>query len=50
MLLVVIVAMGLLMGAAIHTTLPVFLAASTGIALWLLAFGTREGIARARRN
>lgn len=50
MLLVVIVAMGLLMGAAVHTSLPVFLAASAAITLWLLAFGAREGIARTKRN
>ncbi|GAA2152973.1 hypothetical protein GCM10009760_50260 [Kitasatospora kazusensis] len=50
MLLVVIVAMGLLAGAAIHTSLPVFLTASAAIALWLLAFGAREGLARTRRH
>ncbi|MDH6574916.1 hypothetical protein [Kitasatospora sp. MAP5-34] len=50
MLLAVIIAMGLLMGAAVHTTLPVFLTASAAIALWLLAFGAREGLARIRHN
>lgn len=55
MLLVVIIAMGLLAGAAIHTSLPVFLTASAAITAWLLAFGVREHLsrsrlARARRN
>ncbi|MEU2628235.1 hypothetical protein [Kitasatospora sp. NPDC007106] len=49
-LLIVIVAMGLLAGAAIHTSMPVFLTASAAIALWLLAFGARERIARARHR
>ncbi|MGK4583540.1 hypothetical protein [Kitasatospora sp. HPMI-4] len=48
MLLAVIVAMGLLAGAAIHTSLPVFLTASAAIAAWLLAFAARERLARAR--
>lgn len=49
-LLIVIVAMGLLAGAAIHSTLPVFLAASAAITLWMLAFAARERLARARRH
>lgn len=49
-LLVVIAAMGLLMGAATHTSLPVFLTATAVIAAWLLTFGAREGIARAKRR
>ncbi|WP_035803161.1 hypothetical protein [Kitasatospora mediocidica] len=49
-LLAVIAVMGVLMGAASHTTLPVFLAASAAITAWLLAFGVREGVARARRH
>ncbi|MEV8093339.1 hypothetical protein [Kitasatospora sp. NPDC085879] len=49
-LLIVIVAMSLLAGAAIHTSMPVFLAASAAIALWLLAFGARERIARVRHR
>ncbi|GAA4997429.1 hypothetical protein [Kitasatospora paranensis] len=49
-LLIIVVAMGLLAGAAIHTSLPVFLAAAAGIALWLAAFGARERLARARRH
>ncbi|GJF28640.1 hypothetical protein KNE206_13400 [Kitasatospora sp. NE20-6] len=49
-LLIIVVAMGLLAGAAIHATLPVFLAAATAIGLWLLAFGARERLARARHR
>ncbi|MFC8449431.1 hypothetical protein [Kitasatospora sp. NPDC057223] len=45
-----LVAMGILIGAAAHTTLPVFLTASAAIALWLLAFGAREGLTRLRRR
>lgn len=49
-LLAVIVVMGVLMGAAAHLTLPVFLAAAGAITAWLLAFGLREGLTRARRR
>ena len=49
-LLTALVAMGILIGAAAHTTMPVFLAASAAITLWLLAFGAREGITRLRRH
>jgi type IV secretory pathway TrbD component len=49
-LLVVLAALALLLGAALHISLPVFLAASAGIAVWLLAFGARESIARAKRR
>ncbi|WP_354640098.1 hypothetical protein [Kitasatospora camelliae] len=49
MFLVVIALMGLLAGAAIHTSLPVFLAAAAAIGGWLLAFGAREHLTRARR-
>ncbi|MFD9125456.1 hypothetical protein [Kitasatospora sp. NPDC059571] len=49
-LLITVVAMGLLAGAAIHTSLPVFLTVCAGVALWLAAFGARERLARARRN
>ncbi|MEU3568723.1 hypothetical protein AB0E96_09895 [Kitasatospora sp. NPDC036755] len=45
-----LVAMGVLIGTAAHTSLPVFLAASAGIAAWLLAFGAREGIAHLRNR
>ncbi|MCX5213176.1 hypothetical protein OG689_28585 [Kitasatospora sp. NBC_00240] len=47
-LLALLVAMGLLAGAAVHTSMSVFLTASAAIALWLLAFGAREGLARRR--
>ncbi|MFF4378786.1 hypothetical protein ACIQI7_11020 [Kitasatospora sp. NPDC092039] len=45
-----LVAMGILIGTAAHTSLPVFLAASAGITAWLLAFGAREGISRLRHR
>ncbi|WP_188300356.1 hypothetical protein [Streptomyces sp. CBMA156] len=45
-----LVAMGVLIGTAAHTPLPVFLAASAGITAWLLAFGAREGIAHLRHR
>ncbi|MDH6114926.1 hypothetical protein P3T36_001275 [Kitasatospora sp. MAP12-15] len=49
-LLAVIAVMGVLMGAATHTSLPVFLAAAAAISAWLLGFTIREGAARARRQ
>ncbi|MEU8511479.1 hypothetical protein AB0C76_07835 [Kitasatospora sp. NPDC048722] len=49
-LLSALVAMGVLIGAAAHTSLPVFLTASAAITAWLLAFGAREGIARLRQH
>ncbi|MFE2720861.1 hypothetical protein [Kitasatospora sp. NPDC059327] len=49
-LLTALVAMGVLVGAAAHTSLPVFLAASAAITAWLLAFGAREGLARLRHR
>ncbi|MDH6132011.1 hypothetical protein P3T37_001396 [Kitasatospora sp. MAA4] len=49
-LLAVIAVMGVLLGAAGHTTLPVFLAAAAAITGWLLLFGAREGLARLRRH
>ncbi|GAA1266887.1 hypothetical protein GCM10009665_64770 [Kitasatospora nipponensis] len=48
--LAVLAAMGLLLGTAAHTSLPVFLAAAAAIAGWLLLFGAREGAARLRRH
>ncbi|MFJ3215091.1 hypothetical protein ACIPLC_04105 [Kitasatospora sp. NPDC086801] len=45
-----LVAMGILIGTAAHTSLPVFLAASAAITAWLLAFGAREGRARLRQR
>ncbi|MEV4559819.1 hypothetical protein AB0K51_22865 [Kitasatospora sp. NPDC049285] len=50
MLLVVLIALGLLAGAAAHLPMPLFLAAATAVAAWLLAFGAREGLARTRRH
>ncbi|WP_371481825.1 hypothetical protein [Kitasatospora sp. NBC_00315] len=49
-LLAALVAMGILIGAAAHTPLPVFLLAAAAIAAWLLAFGAREGLARLRHR
>ncbi|WP_198042213.1 hypothetical protein [Kitasatospora azatica] len=46
----VLVAMGVLLGAAAHTTLSGFLTAAAFIAAWLLAFGAREGVAHLRRR
>ncbi|MFI9271045.1 hypothetical protein ACIGXM_10100 [Kitasatospora sp. NPDC052896] len=48
--LVAIVAMAVLLGAAAHTSLSVFLAAAGAISAWLLLFGAREGLARLRRR
>lgn len=45
-LVVLVVAMGLLMGAAAHTSLPVFVVAAAAIALWLAGFAVRERRAR----
>ncbi|WP_188285913.1 hypothetical protein [Streptomyces sp. CBMA29] len=47
-LVVLLLGMGVLMGAAAHTTLPVFLVAAGAIAVWLCGFAVREGIARHR--
>jgi 4-hydroxybenzoate polyprenyltransferase len=47
-LVVLLLGMGILMGAAAHTPLPAFLVASGAIALWLLGFAIRERIARHR--
>ena len=49
-LLAALVAMGILIGAAVHTSMSVFLTASAAIAVWLLAFGAREGLARLRHR
>ncbi|MCM2417300.1 hypothetical protein [Streptomyces sp. RKAG293] len=49
-LVVLLMAMGILMGAAAHTSLSVFTVASALIVAWLLAFGVREGIARVRNH
>lgn len=47
-LVAVLALAGILLGAAAHTTLPVFLAAATVIGGWLLAFFVRERLARNR--
>lgn len=41
-LMAAILVMGVLMGAAAHTPLPVLLPAAALIALWLLVFALRE--------
>ncbi|MBM9507578.1 hypothetical protein [Actinacidiphila acididurans] len=47
-LVVLLLGMGILMGAAAHTSLTVFTVAAAGIALWLIAFAVRERIGRHR--
>ncbi|MFC9326717.1 hypothetical protein [Kitasatospora sp. NPDC057015] len=47
-LLALLVTMGVVAGAAVHTSMSVFLASAAAIALWLLAFGAREGLAQRR--
>lgn len=47
-LVVLLLGMGILMGAAAHTSLTVFTVAAAGIALWLLAFAIRERFSRHR--
>ncbi|WKX72187.1 hypothetical protein [Streptomyces sp. XD-27] len=42
--------MGILLGAAAHTPLPVFLAASAVIGTWLLVFFLRERLAQNART
>ncbi|WEV25870.1 hypothetical protein OYE22_12195 [Streptomyces sp. 71268] len=42
--------MSLVVGAAAHTSLPVFLIAATAIAGWLLVFSLRERRTRARQH
>ncbi|MEK8172280.1 hypothetical protein NKH77_32360 [Streptomyces sp. M19] len=42
--------MGIVMGAAAHTPLPVFLAASTAIGAWLLVFFIREHLRHRRAD
>ncbi|MFC5644094.1 MULTISPECIES: hypothetical protein [Kitasatospora] len=45
-----LIALGVLAGAAAHVSMPVFLAAATAVCGWLLVFGARERLARARRS
>ncbi|GAA4705413.1 hypothetical protein [Streptomyces buecherae] len=42
--------MSLVVGAAAHTSLPVFLVAATVIAGWLLVFSLRERRTRTRQH
>ncbi|WP_198035300.1 hypothetical protein [Streptacidiphilus rugosus] len=42
--------LSLLAGAALHTSLSVFLTGATAILAWLLAFGVREGLARRKQQ
>jgi hypothetical protein len=48
-LVVLLLGMGILMGAAAHTPLAVFTVAAAAIAAWLLGFAVRERVARHRR-
>ncbi|MEV4616094.1 hypothetical protein AB0K43_26395 [Kitasatospora sp. NPDC049258] len=50
MLLFALAALGLLAGAAVHTSMPVFLVAAGAIAAWLLLFGAREHLPRLYRH
>ncbi|MEU9133997.1 hypothetical protein AB0D08_38960 [Kitasatospora sp. NPDC048540] len=50
MLLFALVLLGVLAGAAVHTSMPVFLLAAGAIAAWLLLFGAREHLPRLRRH
>jgi hypothetical protein len=45
-LLLALVAVSLLPGAAFHTSTSVLASGTAAIAAWLLAFAAREGIAR----
>ncbi|MFJ8043453.1 hypothetical protein ACIRBX_23440 [Kitasatospora sp. NPDC096147] len=49
-LLAALLALAVLSGAAVHTTGPVFAAASAAIAAWLLAFAVREHLGRTRAH
>ncbi|SCD49940.1 hypothetical protein GA0115240_111418 [Streptomyces sp. DvalAA-14] len=48
-LVVLLLGLGVLMGAAAHTSLTVFTATAVAIVLWLAGFAVREGIGRSRR-
>ncbi|MFJ1758128.1 hypothetical protein [Kitasatospora sp. NPDC088134] len=50
MLLVALLALGLLAGAAAHLPGPVFLTAAAAISGWLLLFAARERLGRTRRH
>jgi hypothetical protein len=45
-LVVLLLGLGIVMGAAAHTSLTVFTVAASAIALWLLAFALRERAGR----
>ena len=47
-LVVLVLAMGIVMGAAAHTSLTVFTVAAAAIAAWLLGFAIRERFGRHR--
>jgi hypothetical protein len=47
-LVVLLVGMGVLMGAAAHTSLTVFTVAACAIGLWLAGFAVRERLGRHR--
>jgi protein-S-isoprenylcysteine O-methyltransferase Ste14 len=47
-LVVLLVGMGVLMGAAAHTSLTAFTVAAAAIGLWLAAFAVRERVGRHR--
>jgi hypothetical protein len=49
-LLLALVALGLLMGAAFHTSTTTVVLAALAIAAWLCAFGVREGLARRKQH
>jgi hypothetical protein len=47
-LVVLLLGMGVLMGAAAHTSLTAFTVAAAAIAAWLIGFAVRERISRHR--
>lgn len=47
-LVVLLLGMGLVMGAAAHTSLTVFTVAAAAIGLWLVGFAVRERVGRHR--
>ncbi|MFF7674141.1 hypothetical protein [Actinacidiphila glaucinigra] len=49
-LLVVLVAMGILLGTVSYTPLPVFLVAAGVVGAWLFAFYVRERVGRHRHR
>ncbi|MEZ0065032.1 hypothetical protein ABIA32_001020 [Streptacidiphilus sp. MAP12-20] len=49
-LLLVLAAASLLLGAALHISMSVFVAGAAAILAWLLAFGVREGLSRLKQH